>query len=153
MMCVLLYTFYGSAFTLIGFDILRYVFKILFTIPATCVLKISIVHKVVERAIYNEFFYMLSAKDQSYDSLLLTCCSDLPNITFWHFKLLCNLPQIHLLATQYSLYLTIFEELQESNKKFRINNHFYNTMRFVCSLIILSICFGKCAHACILYLI
>ena len=40
--------------------------------------------------IYNVLFYLLSAKDLSYYSLLLTCCSDLSNITCWYMKLLCN---------------------------------------------------------------
>ena len=64
MMCELLYTIYGSVFTLIDFAIFTenalYVFKILsihLAIPATCVWQIPIVHKLVELAISNSTMY------------------------------------------------------------------------------------------------
>ena len=104
--CFLKHDVWASVFTLIDFAIFTentlYVFKILSIHLAKYPSFISLWSYICSNfQIYNVHFYMLSAKDLTYYPLLLKCCSDLPNITFWYFKLLCNLPQIHLLAMQY----------------------------------------------------
>ena len=124
LMCVLLNTFYGIVLTLIGFAI--------FTENTLCIFKILSIHLAIPKhatdkyilfihlwnsQIPNLLFYFPNAKDLSYYPPSFACRSDLSNITY-------------LLAIQYWLYLTVFEELQGSTSIFRIANHFYSTMSF-----------------------
>ena len=108
---MLLYTFYGSVFTLIGFAIFTENTTVRFhdfvhSLGYSRNMRLTNTYRskacgASNFQIYNVLFYMLDAKDLSYYPLLLTCCSDLSNITFKYFKLLCDLLQIHLLAMQY----------------------------------------------------
>ena len=121
--CVLLNTFYGSVLTLIGFAIL--------TENTLCVFKILSIHLAILKHATDKYilFIRLWSRPVLLSSFFWTL--------FWSFQyyilvleVAYDIPKTYLMAIQYRLYLTVFEELQGSNSIVRIANHFYSTMSF-----------------------